>query len=194
MGIAVNDSKLVELARLIAAWPGLVSGPPENLIADCLVLVEHLGDAARVIDVGSGAGLPGLPLKIARPELSVTLLEADGRKASFLVQACAQLGLRGIDVVNRRAEDAGHADLMRERFDVAGARALGPMSGPAGLFPPLAGGGGGRAGGASGAGAPPARAGRGRVAFIDPPVRPPPRPNTPAVEARSSWGPANPAC
>src|SRR5712692_965900 len=127
MGIAVNDSKLVELARLIAAWPGLVSGPPEELIADCLVLVEHLGDAARVIDVGSGAGLPGLPLKIVRPELSVTLLEADGRRASFLVQACAQLGLRGVEVVNRRAEDAGHADLMRERFDVVVARALAPM-------------------------------------------------------------------
>jgi 16S rRNA (guanine527-N7)-methyltransferase len=77
--------------------------------------------------VGSGGGLPGLPLKIARPELAVTLLEADGRKASFLVQTCAHLGLRGVDVVNRRAEDAGHADLLRERFDLAVARALAPM-------------------------------------------------------------------
>ncbi len=127
MGIAVNDSKLAELARLIAAWPGLVSGPPAELIADCLVLVEHLGEAPRLIDIGSGGGLPGLPLKIARPELSVTLLEADGRKASFLVQASAQLGLLSVDVVNQRAEDAGHDERLREQFDVAVARALAPM-------------------------------------------------------------------
>ncbi len=127
MGIAVNDSKLAELARLIAAWPGLVSGPPEELIADCLVLVGHLGHASRVIDVGSGGGLPGLALKIARPELWVTLVEADGRKAAFLVRACAELGLLGVEVVNQRAEDAGHDDRMREHFDVAVARALAPM-------------------------------------------------------------------
>jgi len=127
MGISMHDSKLGELARLIAAWPGLAAGPTDGLVEDCLVLVEHLGEARRLVDIGSGGGLPGLPLKIARPDLEVVLVEADGDKAAFLIHACAQLGLLGVEVVNRRAEDAGHDPRLREAFDVAVARALAPM-------------------------------------------------------------------
>lgn len=127
MGISVNDSKLGELARLIQEWPGLVSAPAGELIEDCLVLVPHVGSAATLVDVGSGGGLPGLPLKILIPALEVTLVEADGRKAAFLTQACARLGLDGVRVVDRRAEDAGRDPALRESFDVAVARALAPM-------------------------------------------------------------------
>jgi 16S rRNA (guanine527-N7)-methyltransferase len=112
---------------MISEWPGLVARPDPGLIEDCLVLVEHLGDARKVVDVGSGGGLPGLPLKIARPDLELTLIEADQDKAAFLVHACAQLGLEGVEVVARRAEDAGHDPLLREAFDVAVARALAPL-------------------------------------------------------------------
>src|SRR5438477_6931190 len=124
MGISVNDSRLSELARMINDWPGLVAGPAEELVEDSLVLLDHLGDAKRLVDVGSGGGLPGLPLKIARPELAVTLVEADSGKAAYLVQACARLGLLDVEVVARRAEEAGHDARYRESFDVAVARAL----------------------------------------------------------------------
>src|SRR5947199_9370352 len=97
MGISVNDSKLAELSRLIAGWPGLASAAPEGLIEDWRVLVAHLADARTIVDVGSGGGLPGLPLKIVRPELEVRLLEADGRKSAFRRRACAPPGLRGPD-------------------------------------------------------------------------------------------------
>src|SRR2546430_4703229 len=127
MGISVKDSKLAELARMIDEWPGLVSAPADELIEDCLVLVAHLSDATTLVDVGSGGGLPGLPLKITVPRLEVTLVEADGRKSAFLTQACARLGLAGVRVVDRRAEDAAHDDGLREAFDVAVARALAPM-------------------------------------------------------------------
>jgi 16S rRNA (guanine527-N7)-methyltransferase len=123
----MDDSKLVELARLISEWPGLVSQPAGALIEDSLVLLAHLGKAIRVVDVGSGGGLPGLPLKIARPELHVSLVEADQAKAAFLVQACAALGLRDVEVLARRAEDVGRDPHYRESFDLAVARALAPL-------------------------------------------------------------------
>jgi 16S rRNA (guanine527-N7)-methyltransferase len=127
MGISVNDSKLVQLARMISEWPGLVAGTAADLVEDSLVLLEHLGTARRVVDVGSGGGLPGLPLKIARPDLTMTLIEADQAKAAFLVQACAALGLRDVEVIARRAEEAGRDPAYREAFDVAVARAVAPM-------------------------------------------------------------------
>src|SRR6266576_818028 len=127
MGISVNDSKLEQLARLISEWPGLVSGPAQDLVADSLVLLEHLGDAKTLVDVGSGGGLPGLPLKIVRPDIAVTLVEADSGKAAFLVQACARLGLTDVEVLARRAEDVGHDARYRESFDVAVSRALAPL-------------------------------------------------------------------
>src|SRR2546430_7621031 len=126
MGISMKDSRLAELARMISEWPGLVSGPAGDLVADSLVLLEHLGDARRLVDVGSGGGLPGLPLKIARPSLEVTLVEADQAKAAFLVQACASLDLEGVEVLARRAEEVGHDERYRESFDVAVARAVAP--------------------------------------------------------------------
>jgi 16S rRNA (guanine527-N7)-methyltransferase len=112
---------------MIAEWPGLGARADPALIEDCLVLVPHLGDARKVVDVGSGGGLPGLPLKIVRPDLELTLIEADQEKAAFLVHACAALGLEGVEVVARRAEEAGHDPRLREAFDLAVARALAPM-------------------------------------------------------------------
>ena len=133
----MNDSKLSELARMIAAWPGLVAGDAQSLVEDSLVLLEHLGEAKTLVDVGAGGGLPGIPLKLARPELAVTLVEADQNKAAFLVRACAELGLRDVDVVARRAEDVGQDGKYREKFDVAVARALAPMPVLAELCLPL---------------------------------------------------------
>jgi len=145
MGIAVSDSKsdrevraqLEQLARLIDGWPGLAAVPAAELIEDSLVLLGHLGAARRVVDVGSGGGLPGLPLTISRPDLSVTLVEADQAKAAFLVHACAVLGLAGVEVVARRAEDVGRDPRYRETFDLAVARALAPLPVLAELCLPL---------------------------------------------------------
>jgi 16S rRNA (guanine527-N7)-methyltransferase len=123
----MNDSKLDQLVRLIAGWPGLMARPDRALVEDSLVLLEYLGEAVRLVDVGSGAGLPGLPIKIARPDLDVTLIEADQAKAAFLVHACAALGLEHVEVVARRAEEAGQDPRLREAFDVAVARALAPL-------------------------------------------------------------------
>lgn len=122
---------------MIEEWGGLVAGPADELVADSLVLLDHLGEARNLVDVGSGGGLPGLPLKIARPDLEVTLIEADQAKAAFLVQAAASLDLSGVEVLARRAEDVGRDAHYRERFDLAVARALAPMAVLAELCLPL---------------------------------------------------------
>lgn len=83
-------------------------------------LLEPIPQGARLLDVGAGAGLPGLPLKIARQDLAVTLLEATGKKARFLEHVIGALELTRVNVVTDRAETAPG----RERFDVVVARAL----------------------------------------------------------------------
>ena len=81
----------------------------------------------KVIDVGSGAGLPGLPMKIARPGLDLTLLEAVGKKAEFLRYIAGHLGLKDVNVLLARAEDLGRLPGHRESYDVAVSRAVAPM-------------------------------------------------------------------
>ena len=78
----------------------------------------------RLIDVGTGAGLPGIPLAIVHPELSITLMDATGKKVQFLEAVKEALGLQQIVVVQSRAEEGGQDIFFREEFDVVVARAL----------------------------------------------------------------------
>ena len=90
-------------------------------------LPDEVLDAGRFVDVGSGAGLPGIPLKIAFPGMAGALVEATGRKARFLQEMVETLSLDGLEVARGRAEDLARLPEMRERFDVALARAVAPM-------------------------------------------------------------------
>ena len=82
---------------------------------------------ASLIDVGSGAGFPGLPLAIARPDLQVVLLDSLSKRLQFLSAVIDRLGLANVRLVHARAEDAGRDPLLRERFDIAVARAVAPL-------------------------------------------------------------------
>ena len=76
------------------------------------------------LDVGSGAGFPGLPLKIMLPEIKLTLVEATGKKADFLRHMIEALALDDVQVLHARAEDVGHVPEHRERYDLVVARAV----------------------------------------------------------------------
>lgn len=80
-----------------------------------------------LVDVGAGAGFPGMPLAIALMELRVTLLEATGKKVRFLDQTVRELGLENVTSVHGRAEEFARLPKQREHFDFAVARALAPM-------------------------------------------------------------------
>lgn len=82
----------------------------------------------RVADVGSGAGLPGLVLAIARPEASFYLIESYGGKAGFLSDVVASLGIDNVNVINDRVESLGRLPEYREKFDLVTARAVAGLS------------------------------------------------------------------
>ena len=91
---------------------------------DSLSVAPQLRDGQRVIDLGAGAGFPGIPLKIVLPHLRLTLLEATGKKVAFLKHIIAQLDLRDAVAIQARAEDLGHHAAHRAQYDVAVARAV----------------------------------------------------------------------
>ena len=110
----------------------LTSVPPEaswsRHVEEALRLAAAIGLAPdeSLIDVGSGTGVPGLVLAITRRETRTVLLEADARKAGFLTHVAGLLGLAHAEVVNERAERAGHDPALRQAFDAAVSRAAAP--------------------------------------------------------------------
>lgn len=97
--------------------------------ADCLTLLRYIEipDGAAVIDVGTGAGFPGLVLKIARPDIRLTLLDSLQKRLTFLDAVCIELGLDRVQTVHSRAED-GARTALRESYDLAVSRAVAPLA------------------------------------------------------------------
>ncbi|HEY3872361.1 MAG TPA: 16S rRNA (guanine(527)-N(7))-methyltransferase RsmG [Actinocrinis sp.] len=150
-GAAEQFGPRLEMARRYAellAGPGVergLIGPREverlwdRHLLNCVALSELIPDRARVVDVGSGSGLPGLVLAIARPDLDVTLLEPLLRRTVFLAECVETLELRNVEVLRGRAEEWAR----RMKADVVTARAVAPMDRLIGWCLPLLRGGGG---------------------------------------------------
>ena len=93
-----------------------------------LAVPKDLVESGRLLDVGSGAGFPGVPMRIAFPRLSVTLIESTSKKTAFLVHLTKGLGLHDVDVRTGRAERLAHDPELRESFDLVLVRAVGGMA------------------------------------------------------------------
>lgn len=96
-----------------------------RLIGDSLALVPHIPAAAHsLLDIGSGGGVPGMPIAIARPRLAVTLMDATGKKVRFLSETAAVIGADNVTAVQARAEEFAREPDRRERYNVVTARAV----------------------------------------------------------------------
>lgn len=108
----VARGRLLDYLALLVKWNKVYNltaiHEPERMLShhllDSLAVLPHV-DADRLLDVGSGGGLPGIPLAVARPSLRVTLLESSHKKAAFLQQAAIELGLTNVETVHARAQD-----------------------------------------------------------------------------------------
>ena len=124
---AAIQRKLLDYLALLAKWNRVhnltavreSSKMVSNHLLDCLAVLPHL-EAHTVLDVGSGAGLPGIPLALVWPQTNVTLLDSNHKKSTFLRQAAIELGLNNAEVVCERVE----AWRSPRKFDLVIARAF----------------------------------------------------------------------
>lgn len=105
---------------------------PEEIIKkhfiDSLTISKYVEKNARIIDVGTGAGFPGIPIKIARDSVNVTLLDALNKRLNFLNEVIEKNNLKDIQTVHFRAEEAGKNKSYREKFDIATSRAVASLN------------------------------------------------------------------
>lgn len=109
-----------------------ITDPHEAVIkhfVDSLTLLKavEIKKGAKLIDVGTGAGFPGVPVKIMRPDMELTLLDSLNKRLKFLEEVCTAIGIEAT-CVHKRAEEAGRDVKLRESFDVATARAVANMN------------------------------------------------------------------
>ena len=134
----VQLDQFVRYAELLVEWNATRMNLT-RLVSPRDIAVKHFLDSlalltvqtpppnARLLDVGTGAGLPGLALKIARPDLRVTLMDGTAKKLTFCRAVAEDLGLNAVETVHARAEDAVKRPELAGRFDWVTARAVAPL-------------------------------------------------------------------
>lgn len=136
-GVEITDEikeKLNIYGNLLLEWNEKINltaiKDPEGVLYkhfyDCILFFKNvkLPEGASLIDVGTGAGFPGMVLKIVRPDIKVTLLDSLNKRLIFLNDVIEKLGLKGIETLHMRAEEAGKSKKCREKYDFATARAV----------------------------------------------------------------------
>jgi 16S rRNA (guanine527-N7)-methyltransferase len=138
LGLEITDGQarcMSEHARELLQWNQVtnlttITDPLEVALkhyVDALAVAPWIGDQARVLDAGAGGGFPGIPIKIVRPDLTITMVDSVRKKVSFLKHAVRTLGLIGIDAVHGRLEDLGPLPEYRGKFDWVVCRAFSPL-------------------------------------------------------------------
>ena len=108
-----------------------ITDPKEIILKhfiDSLTILKYIKKGAKVIDVGTGAGFPGIPLKILRDDINLTLLDSLNKRINFLKLVIDELKLKNVDTIHGRAEEIGKNKRYRESFDISFSRAVANLS------------------------------------------------------------------
>lgn len=139
MDIKLNDEqiqKFYKYMELLLEWNEKINltaiiEPKEIILkhfVDSLTIAKYIKEKDRLIDVGTGAGFPGIPLKIYREDIEITLVDSLNKRINFLNEVIEELNLSNIETVHSRAEELGKNKKYRERFDIATSRAVANLS------------------------------------------------------------------
>lgn len=119
MNLLIEWNKKINLTTIIE--------PKEIIIkhfVDCGTILKYLKDGENIIDIGTGAGFPGIPIKILNENLNVTLVDSLNKRITFLNEVCTTLDLENIELIHSRAEDLAKNKSYRENFDKSVSRAV----------------------------------------------------------------------
>ena len=135
LGITLSEIQLKQFynyMNLLIEWNKKINltaiTEPDEIIlkhfVDSLTISKYISDGTRVVDVGTGAGFPGIPLKIYRQDIEITLLDSLQKRINFLDEVIRELNLEKIETIHSRVEDFGKDKKYREKFDIATSRAV----------------------------------------------------------------------
>lgn len=123
MNLLIDRNKKINLTAIVE--------PNEIILkhfVDSLTILKYISDGTKIIDVGTGAGFPGIPLKIAKPSIEIVLLDSLQKRINFLEEVIKQLNIEKIKTIHSRVEDFGKDQKYREKFDMATSRAVANLS------------------------------------------------------------------
>lgn len=131
-----QQEQFFEYMNLLIEWNEKINltaiTEPEDIILkhfiDSITILKEINDDSKVVDVGTGAGFPGIPLSIMNPTLQITLVDSLNKRLIFLQEVINKLKLKNVEIVHARAEEFGQNKKYRESFDISTSRAVANLS------------------------------------------------------------------
>lgn len=132
----IQIEKFYQYMELLLEWNEKINltaiTEPDDIILkhfiDSITINKYIENDKKVLDIGTGAGFPGIPEKIIREDINIVLADSLNKRINFLREVIQKIGLENIDAVHGRAEELAHNKLYREKFDVVTSRAVAPLN------------------------------------------------------------------
>lgn len=139
LNIIIDDiqiEKFYQYMELLLEWNEKINltaiTEPDDIILkhfiDSITINKYIENDKKVLDIGTGAGFPGIPEKIIREDINIVLADSLNKRINFLREVIQEIGLENINAVHGRAEELAHNKLYREKFDVVTSRAVAPLN------------------------------------------------------------------